>query len=143
MSKAAEAVELFRNGCACSQAVLTVYGAPYGLDRPTAMRLAAGFAGGMRLGRTCGAVTGAVMVLGLRHGGDDCERSAGRQAVNAAVRDFVARFERRNGSSECRAILGCDISTPEGLKSAQDQGLFKTVCPKMVRDAGEILEEMR
>ena len=39
-------------------------------------------------------------------------------------------------------LLGCDISRPEGVKKAYKNGLFDSVCPKMVREAAEILEEM-
>jgi hypothetical protein len=38
--------------------------------------------------------------------------------------------------------MGCDISTPEGYEAAKEKGLFTSVCPKFVRDAAEILEEM-
>ena len=142
MSRIDEAVELFRSGCACSQAILSVYCRPLGLDRALAMRLAAGFAGGMRLGETCGAVTGAFMVLGLRHCGPDCEAPHGRGDVYAAVEDFAASFLTRHGSLACRDLLGCDISTPEGMRTAKKQALFETKCPTMVREAAEILEEM-
>ena len=141
-NKASEAVDLFRAGCACSQAVLAAYGQPLGLDRECAMRIAAGFAGGMRLGETCGAVTGAFMVLGLRHTPNNDTTHAGRAEVYARVLDFARRFKERNGSLACRDLLGCDISKPEGVKQAQEQNLFKTTCVKMVQDAGEILEEM-
>ncbi len=141
-SKASEAVDLFRAGCACSQAILAVYGEPLGLDRACAMRIAAGFAGGMRLGETCGAVTGAFMVLGLRHMPETGHADASRAEVYARVRDFAERFKKRNGSLVCRELLGCDISTPDGLRQAQEQNLFTTTCVKLVQDAGEILEEM-
>ena len=67
------------------------------------------------MGETCGAATGAIMVLGLRHCGADCETRPGRNRVYAAVREFVCRFERRTGSVICRDLLGHDISTSEGL----------------------------
>ena len=142
MSEVAEASQLFRNGCACSQAILAVYAQPLGLSRKTAMQVAAGFAGGMRLGGTCGAVTGAFMVLGLRHASENCDKAAGRADVYARVVEFGKRFQSRNGSIVCRELLGCDISTPEGMKQAQERNLFKTTCVKMVEDAATILEEM-
>ncbi len=142
MSHVADAVRLFRDGCACSQAILSVYGPTLGLDRATAMRIAAGFAGGMRLGETCGAVTGAFMVLGLRHCSDDCATPAGREAVYRAVTEFASRFRQRNAALACRELLGCDVSTPEGMKQAREQDLFRTFCPRMVEDAAEILEQM-
>jgi len=106
------------------------------------MQIAAGFAGGMRQGETCGAVTGAFMVLGLRHCSTDCERPAGRSKAYARVVGSADRFKKRNGSLTCRDLLGCDISTAEGLKQAKEQGLFETTCVQMVTDAAEILEEM-
>lgn len=142
MSRVTEAVELFREGAACSQAILSVYGPMFGLEETTAMRVAAGFAGGMRAGDTCGAVTGAFMVLGLQHGSEDCGTGAGRQAVYQAVIEFSARFRDRNRTLLCRELLGCDVGTPEGAMQAREQDLFRTVCPKMVQDAAEILEEM-
>ena len=142
MNKIAEAARLFRDGCACSQAILTVYGQPLGLSRKTALQVAAGFAGGMRMGDTCGAVTAALMVLGLRHAGDDCHTAAGRVDTYARVVDFAKRFRNRNGSIVCRDLLGCDISTPDGMRQAQEKNLFKTTCVKMVEDAAGILEEM-
>ena len=142
MSNVPKAVQLFRDGCACSQAIVAVYGTPFGLTHDQAMRIAAGFAGGMRHGDSCGAVTGAFMVLGLRHGSTDCDRPDGRAEVYGQVVDFANRFRQRNGSVCCRELLGCDISTPEGMKQAREQNLFMTTCVQMVRDAAEILEEM-
>ncbi|OHB67998.1 MAG: hypothetical protein A2V70_06630 [Planctomycetes bacterium RBG_13_63_9] len=142
MSRVSQAVELFQQDCACSQAILATYGETLGLDRNRALRLATGFAGGMRMGETCGAVTGALMVLGLRHGGDHSGTRRGRDAVYAAVQQFTSRFQQRNGSVICKDLLGCDISTPEGMQTARQQNLFKTKCTRMVQDAAEILEDM-
>ncbi len=143
MSNVEKAARMFRDGCNCSQAVLAVFGEPLGAPRELAMRIAAGFAGGMRLGETCGAVTGAFMVLGLRHCTADADRPAGRAEAYARVTEFAKRFKERNASVCCRDLLGCDISTGEGLKQAKKQGMFQTVCVRMVEDAIEILEEMQ
>lgn len=142
MSNSEVAVQLFQNGCACSQAVLVVYGESLGLSKKMAMRIAAGFAGGMRLGETCGAVTGAFMVIGLRYASETCDTVAGRANVYNRVMEFANKFRKLNGSITCRKLLGCDISTPEGMKHAQERNLFKTTCVKMVHDAVVILEEM-
>ncbi len=142
MSQIPKAVELFRDGCACSQAILAVYGEPLGLSRDLAMRIAAGFAAGMRLGETCGAVTGALMVLGLRHASADCDRPTGREAAYDRAAEFTDRFKALNRSVICRELLGCDISTAEGMRQAEQQNLFKTTCVRMVENAAAILEEM-
>ena len=142
MSKVDEAVECFCSGAACSQAIVATYGADYGLTREQAMKLASGFAGGMRLGETCGVVTGAFMVLGLKYAGPNCDKRDGREEIYAAMRDFVARFEERNHVVICKELLGCDISTPAGVQKATREGLFRTICPRLVQDAAEIIEEM-
>jgi C_GCAxxG_C_C family probable redox protein len=106
------------------------------------MKIASGFAKGMLMGETCGAVTGAIMVLGLRHGGADCEAARGRKKVYAAVKEFVSRFEKRAGSVICRDLLGQDAIASGGTRAPQGRAQFKTRCPKAVLDAAEILEEM-
>jgi C_GCAxxG_C_C family probable redox protein len=142
MSNVSTATQLFLDGCACSQAILAVYGHPLGLPRNTAMQIAAGFAGGMRLGEICGAVTGAFMVLGLRHASDNCDTIPGRAEVYTRVVQFTERFKRINGTVLCRELLGCDISTPEGLRQAHERNLFKTTCVKIVEDSAKILETL-
>ena len=142
MNDVSRAAQMFRDGCACSQAILDVYGTPLGLTHELAMQIASGFAAGMRMGETCGAVTGAFMVLGLRHSSTDCDTIGGRPEVYTRVIDFADRFKKRNRFLKCRDLLGCDISTPEGMKQAQVQNLFKTICVRMVEDASAILEEM-
>jgi C_GCAxxG_C_C family probable redox protein len=142
MSRVDDAVQCFCRGAACSQAILATYGPAVGLPREQGMKLASGFAGGMRLAQTCGAVTGAFMVLGLEHAGDNCDQRDGRDSVYAAVRQFTEQFRGRNHSLVCKELLGCDISTPEGAQRAMKEGLFRTICPRLVQDAAEILEQM-
>jgi len=142
MSKVDEAVECFCSGAACSQAIVGTYGINYGLTRAQAMKLASGFAGGMRLAETCGAVTGAFMILGLKYAGDNCDKRDGRDEVYGALANFMERFKQRNNSVVCKELLGCDISTPAGGQKATQEGLFRTICPKLVQDAAEVLEEM-
>jgi len=143
MSNVETAVQCFGQGFACSQAVLATYGEPLGLPREPALRLAEGFAGGMAgLGETCGAVTGALMVLGLKHGRTRPDDADAKMRTNRLVREFMRRYEARHGSVKCRDLLGCEINTPEKLQAARDRKLFTTVCPGLVRDAAEILEQL-
>ena len=143
MSRVEQAVACFKGGFNCSQAVLSTYAEDFDLDREAALKLAAGFGGGMgRMAGTCGAVTGAFMVLGLKHGPTEPNDQTGRETVYERVREFAKRFEARNGTTVCRNLIQCDIDTPEGLAMARQQKLFATACPKFVQDAAEILEEM-
>ncbi len=143
MNKVETALACFNERFACSQAVLSAFAADFGLDRDTALRLAGGFGGGMgRMGEVCGAVTGAFMVLGLKYGQARPDDIAAKEKSYAMVREFANRFKSRNGSILCRELMGCDLSTPEGMQYALNHKLFITTCVDMVRFATEILEEM-
>ena len=122
----------------CSQAVLGAYAVDYGLTVDQAMKVAACFSGGVRKGEVCGAVSGAIMVIGLKYGdGPDYKATAYPKAA-----EFMDRFKEKNASYVCRDLLGCDLSSEEGMLYARENGLFKDICPKMVESAVDILEEM-
>jgi len=143
MTQCETALDLFARQFNCAQAVLGAYGPAEGLDLDDCLRLAAPFGGGMgRLGETCGAVSGALMVLGLRYGKEAGTNPEAKAAMYERVREFVVRFKMRNQSVVCRDLLGCDISTPEGWREAQTRQTQVTVCPKFIRDAAEIIDEL-
>ena len=58
------------------------------------------------------------------------------------AKEFLARFKARHGTLLCRDLLGCDLSTEEGLREAVEKRLHQTTCPKFVRDAATIIEEL-
>jgi C_GCAxxG_C_C family probable redox protein len=136
MEKRDEAVALFRSGFNCAQAILCTYGAEGGLTSRQGLELASGFGGGMRRGATCGAVTGAIMALGLRAGFHDATDAAGKARIGAAVTELCRRFESQHRSIICRDLLGCD---PD---EARARGLLQSVCPVFVGSAGRILDEL-
>jgi C_GCAxxG_C_C family probable redox protein len=143
MALADDAVTLFNQRFNCSQAVLATCGAQRGLDRQTALRVAEAFGGGMgRMGLTCGAVTGAFMVIGLQHAKLTPEDNASRQKSIELTRQFREKFEARHGSICCKDLLGVDLSNPNGYQQAIDRGVFVSLCPKLVHDAVEIVEEL-
>jgi C_GCAxxG_C_C family probable redox protein len=143
MNRIDSAVSCFREGFCCTQALLSSYGTQYGLNRETALRVSAAFGGGMSpMGETCGAATGALMVIGLRHGNTIAKDKWPKERTYGRAREFVDRFQSRNGSIVCRQMLGCDISTPEGMNLAEEKELFASICPKFVRDSAEIIEQI-
>ena len=142
MSRVEQAGSCYDEGFVCSQAILSTYGSLYGLERENALKIADAFGGGMaRMGETCGAVTGAFMVMGLKYGRTVIENSQTHEDLYSLVREFISRFISRNGSIMCRDLLHQDMNTPQGLKEARDKNLFTTLCPEYVKDAAEILEE--
>ena len=122
--------------------MLSAFAGHLGLDGQSALRLASGFGGGMgRMAGTCGAVTGAFLLLGLKYGRASPTREA-KEEIYSRIREFADRFKARNGSLTCKDLLGCDISTTEGHELAREKNLVATTCLKFVRDAVEILDEM-
>ena len=90
MNRKDRAVDLFKQGFSCSQAVAAVFAEDNGLPVATAFRIAQGFGGGMaRLAETCGAVTGAFMIIGLKHGRTRPEDEAAKERTYALVQELV------------------------------------------------------
>lgn len=139
---AQEAMAYFNNGLNCAQAVLSAYCEKYGLDKKTAYRIAGGLGGGFRAGEICGAVSGAVLVIGLKYGQSKPEDANAKADCYQKTEEFINAYRSLHGSVICRELLGCDISTKEGRETAQEKNLFGTVCVEKVQKAIELLEEM-
>ena len=93
MDHADTAAAVFSQGFACSQAVVVAYASETGLDRDTALKVSAGFGGGMgRMGHTCGAVTGAYMVIGLKFGAVSGQDQDAKLRTYRLVREFMDGF---------------------------------------------------
>jgi C_GCAxxG_C_C family probable redox protein len=142
MSNVEKAVEVFKEGLSCSQAVLGAYCERFGLDKKQAYKISSGFGGGMHLDQTCGAVTGAFMVIGLEYGRTRADDVEAKMKTAKLVAEFAKKFSQRHGSIGCTDLIGCNVSTLEGFEEAKKKDLFKQVCPKYVKSAAEILEEI-
>jgi len=140
MNKPEQAVQYFNSGFNCAQAILAAFCGDYGMDSDLACRIACGFGAGMgRLCETCGAVSGAYMVIGLKYGNiSETDRDA-REKSYTLVREFERRFKERNQSTVCEDLLGTHMVTGDQEKAVRQVAI---VCPKAVRDAAEILAEL-
>ncbi len=142
-SKVEQAVSYFQEGFNCSQSILASYCIEFGLNESIALKLATGFGGGIgRLGKTCGAVSGALMVIGLKYGRDKIEDNASKEKTYTLVQKFINKFIKLNKSISCNELLDCDINTLEGLSSAKEKNVFSTLCPDFVRTSAEIIEKL-
>jgi C_GCAxxG_C_C family probable redox protein len=107
------------------------------------MKLSCGFGAGMgRNGRTCGAISAAIMVLGLEYGMTDSEEQERKVRTYEKVRELVGKFESRHGTIMCNDLLGCDISTEEGFTEAQEKNLTNTICLDIIDEVSCLLDEM-
>jgi C_GCAxxG_C_C family probable redox protein len=125
--------------------VLATYGPLYGLGKDQA-RIARGFGSGIgRLSQTCGAVTGAAMVIGLKVPGADQPTKAdipAKEETYATIQEFAKKFQAANGSLACSELLGVNLGTPEGRKQFGEKSLLKSHCAKFVQSASVILEDV-
>ena len=133
---------LFREGFSCSQAVLMAFAPGLGMEKRQAALVASAFGGGIaRHGWTCGALTGALMAVGLHAGHTSAQDTATKDELYARVQALVARFEERHGSTACRQLTGADMLDPVDRQAASDRGVFKTLCPELVRTAATLVAE--
>jgi C_GCAxxG_C_C family probable redox protein len=136
------AVQRFRDGFNCSQAVFAAFAEREGLAVDVALRIAGTFGGGIaRTGQTCGAVTGALMALGLRYGTTTAGDANAKERQYGPARDLMTRFADRHHSTRCCDLLGCDIGTPEGRQLAVERGLLTNLCPELVADAARLVAD--
>jgi len=113
----------------------------YNLDEETAYKLTAGLGGGFRSGEVCGAISAAILVVGLKHGQSKADDLNAKVNCNAKTIEFINRFRETNETIICRELLGVDPSTEEGRKYAQENNLFRQKCDEIVKTAISILEE--
>jgi C_GCAxxG_C_C family probable redox protein len=143
MTRADDAAACFGCGFNCAQAVRSSCCEQYGMSKEEALKVSCAFGAGMgRMGETCGAVSGGLMAIGLKHGkyreGDD----AAKEKTYALAQELARRFRERNGSVVCKELLGLDIGTPEGAKTFKEKEFHSTRCTKYVRDAAEIVSDL-
>jgi C_GCAxxG_C_C family probable redox protein len=142
MSKADEAAALFAESHNCSQSVFTPFATAFGVDQSAAKSIAAAFGGGMgHTQATCGAVTGALMAIGLAEF-DPQDIVESKNTVYDLAARFMADFAGRHGSVVCRDLLGADMHTAEGRRTIAEGDLYRTRCAPLVRAAAALVEEM-
>lgn len=138
--------ELFLMGYSCAQAVACAFADEMSMDMETAAKLAASFGGGMgRLREVCGAVSGALIVLGALKGYADPEDPDAKMAHYARVQDFAARFRAKHETIICRELLaGLEAAkSTDPRAEARTPEYYRTrPCVRFVETAAGILEEM-
>ena len=140
--KVKKAVEYFENGFCCSQAVFTTFATEYGISEEMALKIATQFGGGARKGEMCGSVSGALMALGLKYGFSDGTAQEEKELAHQKAEEFMNRFIEKKGTVVCRELLKHDLSRAGELEICRELGIFKTICPEMIRCAAEIAEQM-
>jgi len=137
------AITLFKSGLNCAQAVLTAYSEKLNFDNGLALNISRGFGGGMgRLQKTCGAMTGAFMVLSVYNGQKHPDNSVSKIMTYSMIQDFNSKFIEKHEKTDCRDLLNCDMTTEAGLKFMQDNHLSEKVCEKCILSSVNIINEL-
>ena len=137
-SRVDSVIESYNSGYYCSQAILSTYCEDLGLDKDIALKISCGLAAGMaRLSSTCGAVTGAYMVISLKYGNCLPDDKEARERTFALIQEFDRQFSLIYGSTNCRELLGVDLRNGDKALAGER---VKALCPGFVEDAADILE---
>ena len=131
------AEEAFASGMFCAESVVLAVAKAQGVDSELLPKVATAFCSGMsRTCGTCGALTGAVMGVGLALGRSTAKDSV--QPSYTATQQLIQAFEKEFGSRDCQALLGgCDLNTSEGQAMFKDQKLGQR-CLQFTGKAAEI-----
>lgn len=138
-----KAVDLFRKGCNCSQAVFTAFSDVTGIDEKTALRMSSSFGGGLgRLREVCGAVSGMSLAAGVLFGYDNIEDKSFKTEHYALIAGMAHNFSDIFGSYICKELLG--LKNYEYSPVAEDRTseyYLKRPCEKCIAAAARILDE--
>jgi C_GCAxxG_C_C family probable redox protein len=143
MDRSEKAKDLFLSGYNCTQSVLLSFADDMKFSKELAQKLAAGFGGGMgKQQETCGAVTGAIMVLGLLKGEEVNNNDELKAASYGAVKKFTREFVAEYNTTVCRDLIGCDLNTPEGEAKFKEEKIMENTCAGCVKKAVQILDNL-
>ncbi len=136
MDKLLKAESYFLQGYACSQSVLMAFAEETGIDIETAKKISSTFGGGMgRLRKTCGALTGAFMVIGLKYGNSKPDDMKTKLASYDMVRDLAKRFTEKHGTIECDKLL----QKYTNKATVEVRAHHHVICKNIVNDAVSVL----
>jgi C_GCAxxG_C_C family probable redox protein len=134
----------FLSGYNCAQSIVYAFSDALQIDKDLGLKIACGLGAGMgRKQEVCGAVTGGIMVIGLRYGRGENDDRKVTDLAYAKVRELMDRFAEKHGTFSCRKLLNeCELTTGEGQRQFKEKDLLHKVCAPCVVSVAEILEDM-
>ncbi|MBN1633120.1 MAG: C_GCAxxG_C_C family protein [Ignavibacteria bacterium] len=142
MERKNKAIKLFRGDNNCAQSVLIAFSDITGLNDSAAAKIAAGFGGGIgKMQEVCGALSGAVMVIGYKYY-DEKNPTESKNFINKQIQTLLKKFESVYGSIRCRDLTELDFSTEEGMKKKHEENISGVKCEKYIADVCDLLEKL-
>lgn len=118
------ATEYHCQGFNCAESVLLGLCDHLGVQNPLIPRIATGFGGGIgHTGNICGAITGAVMALGIRFGREHAQDKETRDTLYSRTEAFLREIEEKLGHLDCFSLIGVRLNTEEGLRRYREENL--------------------
>ena len=141
-ARGVKAMELFKEGYNCAQAVVLAYEDYFEESPETLAMMISSFGGGMgRLREVCGAVSGMFFVAGKLYGYADPKAGKEKMDHYARIQELAAKFRERNGSIICRELLGLQEQVSVPVPEERTEAYYKKrPCAELVADAATILE---
>lgn len=148
-SRTDKAVDLFKEGYNCSQAVFTTYADLFGMEKETALRVSASFGAGIgRMREVCGAANGMFLVAGMLTGATEGKDQLAKKKNYEVVQLLAEEFKKENrGTYICRELLGIDKTKKPELEGttpeARTEDYYKKrPCLKTIEGAAAIVERV-
>ncbi len=143
MSRSEIVKDNFLTNYNCSQSVLVSFKDMFDLPEKDLLKIACGFGAGMgRLQHSCGAVTGANMVIGLLFGRAEPDDSDALEKTYSLVQTFNDEFIKIHATTNCSELLGCDLQTEVGREQFKEDEMKTKICLPCVENAVKILEQI-
>jgi C_GCAxxG_C_C family probable redox protein len=141
----AAAKDMFLKGYNCAQSILYAFRKELALTEETALKISTGLGAGMaRKGEVCGAVTGGILILGMRHGRGLNEDRTATETTYTKTQELMSLFTSKHGSCSCRQLLkACDLSTQDGQDFFKENDYLNQICLKCVQSVVDILEQIK
>lgn len=143
-NRSAMAVARFLGGYNCAQSIVYAFSDALEIDKNLALKMACGFGAGMgRKQEVCGAVSGGIMVIGLKYGRGENDDRKVMDAAYIKVRELMDRFSEKYGTFICRELVGgCELTTEEGQRHFKEKDLLQKICKPCIESVAEILEDI-
>jgi C_GCAxxG_C_C family probable redox protein len=143
MNRVERVIENFNKGLNSSQSILLAFSDIVKVDEKVLLRMATPFGAGIgRLQYTCGAVTGALMIIGFVHGQSETDDEESKEKSYTLARKFDKEFREKLNTTTCKELVNCDLMSVEGREYYTNNNLKENVCYKSLEISVEILEKM-
>jgi C_GCAxxG_C_C family probable redox protein len=94
-----------------------------------------------RRGEVCGALTGALLGLGVVRGRDDPSDNESKEQAYRLAAQVVEAFRHRFGDILCRELIGIDLTDPRGRDTYTAEKVHEEKCLEFVAEAARLAHE--